>query len=139
MSGDWSNTYLWAAKRCCQAILCLVLQLGPLDAGAHHSFAGAYDFNKPVKLEGTIVRMEWINPHSLLHFQSKRPNGKFEEWIAEVGAPNALVRLGLNKQSFSAGTKIVVSGFRARDGSNKMNGQDIPTMDGKPLFKGGDR
>lgn len=125
--------WLWTAG------LGVALQIGAVAAFAHHSFAGAYDYAKMVKLKGTIRKVEWINPHSLVHFVVMQPRGQTQEWTAEVGTPNALVRMGLTKASFAAGTEIVVSGYRARDGSNKMNGQNITTPDGKPLFSQGDR
>lgn len=117
----------------------VALQVGAVTAFAHHSFSGAYDYAKALKLKGTIRNVEWINPHSMVHFIVKQPNGQTQEWTAEVGTPNALVRVGLTKTSFAAGTEIVVSGYRARDGSNKMNGQNITTPDGKPLFSQGDQ
>jgi hypothetical protein len=42
---------------------------------AHHSFAAEFDAKKPVKLRGTVVKMEWINPHSWIHIQVKNDDG----------------------------------------------------------------
>jgi hypothetical protein len=50
--------------------------------------------------------MEWINPHAWIHIDVKKPDGTFEKWMIEAGAPNALLRRGFNKQSLLAGTVV---------------------------------
>ena len=103
---------------------------------AHHSFAAEFDAKRPVKMKGTVVKMEWINPHSWIHIDVKKDNGQVERWMVEGGAPNALLRRGWNKNSLPEGTEIVVEGFQAKDGSNRANGRDITFPDGKKLFVG---
>ena len=103
---------------------------------AHHSFAAEFDAKKPVKMTGTVVKMEWINPHSWLHIDVKKDNGTVERWMIEGGAPNALLRRGWNKNSLPEGTEVVVEGFQAKDGSHRANGRDITFPDGKKLFVG---
>jgi hypothetical protein len=103
---------------------------------AHHSFAAEFDAKRPVKMTGTVVKMEWINPHSWIHIDVKKADGKTERWMVEGGAPNALLRRGWNKNSLPEGTEIVVEGFQAKDGSTRANGRDITFPDGKKLFVG---
>ena len=103
---------------------------------AHHSFAAEFDAKKPVKLRGTVTKMEWINPHSWIHIDVKTPDGKVEQWMVEGGAPNALLRRGWNKNSLLPGTEIFVEGFQAKDGAMRANGRDITFPDGKKLFVG---
>ena len=103
---------------------------------AHHSFAAEFDAKKPVKLRGTVTKMEWINPHSWIHIDVKAADGKVEKWMVEGGAPNALLRRGWNKNSLLPGTEILVEGFQAKDGANRANGRDITFADGKKLFVG---
>lgn len=103
---------------------------------AHHSFAAEFDAKRPVKMTGTVVKMEWINPHSWIHIDVKKADGSVERWMVEGGAPNALLRRGWNKNSLPEGTEIVVEGFQAKDGSTRANGRDITFPDGKKLFVG---
>jgi hypothetical protein len=103
---------------------------------AHHAFAAEFDAAKPVKLQGTVTKMEWINPHAWIHIDVKKPDGKMEQWMVEGGTPNTLFRRGLNKNSLMPGTVIVVEGYQAKDGSQKANGRDLTFPDGRKLFLG---
>ncbi len=103
---------------------------------AHHAFAAEFDATKPIKLRGTVAKMEWINPHSWIHIEVKRPNGTTELWAIEGGPPNALFRRGFTRQSLPPGVEIVVEGFQAKDGTRKANGREITFADGRRLFLG---
>jgi hypothetical protein len=104
---------------------------------AHHSFAGEFDWKKPVQLDGTVTRVEWINPHAWIHIDVKKPDGSVESWAIEGGTPNTLFRRGVTRDSLKIGTAIHVDGYLARDGSNKASGRDLTLSDGKKLFLSG--
>jgi Family of unknown function (DUF6152) len=106
------------------------------SAPAHHAFAAEFDAKKPLHLQGTVARMEWINPHTWIHLDVKKPDGTVERWMIEGGPPNALYRRGFTKNSLPIGAQIVVEGFRAKDGSMRGNGRDITFADGRKLFLG---
>jgi hypothetical protein len=103
---------------------------------AHHAFAAEFDATKPIKLRGTVAKMEWINPHTWIHLDVKTPKGTVEHWMIEGGPPNALYRRGFTRKSLPDGTEIVVEGFRAKDGSLRANGRDLTLADGRRLFVG---
>ena len=92
--------------------------------------------NKPLKLEGTVTKMDWINPHSWIHVDVKNPDGTVSNWMFEAGSPNVLLRRGFNKNTIPVGTQVVVDGYQAKDGSHRANGRDITFADGRNLFLG---
>ena len=105
-------------------------------AFAHHAFAAEFDAKKPVKLRGTVTKMEWINPHTWIYLDVKKPDGTVEEWMVEAGTPNTLLRRGFTKDSLKAGTEVLVDGYQSKDGSLRANGRDLTLSDGKTLFLG---
>lgn len=114
----------------------LLLTVTAAPAAAHHAFAAEFDAAKPIHLEGTVTRMEWINPHAWVHIDVEKPDGAVERWMIEGGTPNTLLRRGFTKKSLLPGTKIVVDGYQAKDGSLKGNGRDLTLPDGRKLFLG---
>jgi hypothetical protein len=109
-----------------------VAMAGGSAAIAHHSFAAEFDRNKPIKLEGAVVKFERVNPHSWIHI--RLPNGQV--WRVEGGAPSALLRRGWNRNSLPAGTKIIVQAFQARDGDTRASAAEISFPDGRELSLG---
>jgi hypothetical protein len=116
------------------AIVAAVLASAP--AWAHHSFAAEFDRNKVVNLEGTIVKMEWVNPHAWIHVEVKNPDGTSTTWMVEANTPNGLLRRGFTKKSLEQGTAVLVRGYPAKSGDNKINGSSMTFKDGKKLFLG---
>ena len=112
----------------------LLLATAPI--AGHHAFAAEFDANKPLKLTGTVSKVEWINPHAWIHIDVKKPDGSIEKWMIEGGTPNTLLRRGLTRNSLAVGTVINVDGYRAKDGSLKGNGRDLTLPDGRKLFLG---
>jgi hypothetical protein len=121
----------------CFAGAVLLLWAAAVPAGAHHAFAAEFDAKKPVKFRGTVIKMEWINPHAWIHVAVKKSDGTVEEWMIEAGTPNTLLRRGLTKDSLKPGTEILVDGYQSKDGSLRANGRDLTLPNGQTLFLGG--
>ena len=101
------------------------LLLAPVSLWAHHAFAAEFDATKPVKMQGTVAKLELINPHAWIHIDVKSTDGKVTRWAIEAAAPNAMLRRGFNQDSLKVGTVIMVEGFQAKDGANRANGSNI--------------
>ena len=119
------------------AVAVLLLALAVKPALAHHAFAAEFDAKKPVKLQGTVTKMEWINPHAWIHIDVKKADGTVEEWMIEAGTPNTLLRRGFTKESLEFGTVLTVDGYQAKNGSLRANGSSVTFRDGRRLFVGG--
>ena len=122
-----------------KAVLILAVAALGTQAFAHHSFYAEFDASKEVVLEGTVVEMEWKNPHSWLVINVANAQGQTEEWRIEGGSPNVLMRLGWTRDSLPAGTRVKVSGFQAKDGSHRASSRSLEFPDGRQMDLGGTR
>ena len=118
------------------AVAVLAIAVAGVPVVAHHAFSAEFDADAPIHLEGTVVKMEWINPHAWVHVEITADSGAKEVWMVEGGTPNTLLRRGFTKNSLLPGTEIIVDGYQAKDGSNKGNGRDLTFKDGRKLFMG---
>jgi hypothetical protein len=103
-------------------------------AMAHHSFAAEFDANRPVKLKGTVTKIEWMNPHAYFYIEVKDESGKVTHWGLEMGSPNGLMRQGWTRNSMKIGDEIVVEGSQAKDGSDIANARSVVLGSGERLF-----
>jgi hypothetical protein len=101
---------------------------------AHHSFAAEYDDQKPLKITGTLTKVDWMNPHIWYYVDVKNPDGTVTTWAISGGAPGQLMRRGITKDLLVVGSMVNVEGFKAKDGSNNGFGQRVTYQDGRNVF-----
>ena len=121
------------------AFLCVCSALIASVGHAHHAFATEFDASHPLSLRGKVSKVELINPHSWIHIDVQDENGNTVTWMIEGGSPNALVRRGVTKATIPLGSELIVTGYQARDGSNRAVGRDIAFADGRELFFAGSK
>jgi Family of unknown function (DUF6152) len=101
---------------------------------AHHSFAAEFDDKQPLKLTGTLTKVEWTNPHIWYYVDVKNADGSTTTWALSGGAPGQLQRRGITKNLLVVGSVVNVEGFRAKDGSNNGFGSKVTYQDGRNVF-----
>ncbi len=114
---------------------CLAL-LNTLPVRAHHSFAAEFDGTKPVRLVGTITRIEWTNPHSYFYLDVRGAAGGQNNWACESGNPGALSRRGWRKGDIKLGDTLIVDGYLAKDGSRLIDARRVKLPDGRTVYGG---
>jgi hypothetical protein len=105
-------------------------------AVAHHSFAAEFDASKAVRLEGTLTKIEWTNPHSYFYIDVKDEKGKVANWGCEGAGPGALSRRGFKRGDIKLGDTLIVDGYRAKDGSNLIDARRVTLPDGRTIYGG---
>ena len=105
--------------------------LAAVPALAHHSFAAEFDGQKPFRVTGALVKIEWTNPHIYFYVDAKDESGAAVRWTFSSASPGALSRRGFKRGDLKLGDTIVVDGYLARDGSRFMDARRVMLPDGR--------
>jgi len=108
--------------------------LAGASAAAHHSFAAEFDVNRPVKLTGTVTKLEWTNPHAWVFIDAKDDKGVAQSWAIELVGINDLLRLGWGRNRVKTGDVINVDGFGAKNGTNTVNAASVSLANGELVW-----
>ena len=112
------------------------LVFGATLSVAHHSFIAEFDMNRPVRLEGTVTKLEFVNPHTQIYLEVQSPGGASTTWVIEAASPNGLLRRGFTKSCLPQGTRVVIDAFESRTTSHKAAGRDLVAPGGYTFLLG---
>ena len=90
-------------------LVLLALAVSPATALAHHGIIN-FDMNKEVDVSGIVTRLQFLNPHSWLHFEVTGPDGRVTAWKCELRGASVLRRSGWSADMFTPGARIHVTG-----------------------------
>ena len=121
------------------AALLLAVAFAP-GASAHHAFSAEFDADLPIRVQGKIVQVDWINPHAWVHVEHENEDGSTQVWMLEAGTPNTLLRRGMTRTLLQPGTEVIVRGYQSKDRICEPicagSGRDITFPDGRKFFMG---
>ncbi len=94
------------------SIVVLVLLAGP--GQTHHSVPVNYEVGTEISVTGIIKETLFRNPHSAIVLLVSKPDGRVEEWLAEMNSKNSMIRRGFSIDQFIAGESLTVTGWKGR-------------------------
>ena len=120
-----------------RVLILLAVLVAPVFA--HHGDAGRYEDNVMV-LNGTVVDLQLVDPHSIIVFDVTDESGKQVRWQAELNGKTGLAKgFGWTRNTLKSGDKITLTGRRAKSGAPYMNLTDraniVLTDSGKEIFR----
>ena len=122
----------------CNLALSLGLILVSGVVVGHHVVANDIDKADRRILDGTVDRVEWINPHVVLHLNVEQPSGFSRMWLLQLDTPNSLLRKGINRRALENGLSLslVVYPSLSNPCSNDCFGYalELNNMTGRPLI-----
>ena len=101
-------------------------------AEAHHGF-GNFAMNEDIVLTGTITRLDFVNPHSWVHFKVTDENGNTEEYRCELRSATILRRSGWTPEMFKIGMRITIQGSPDRKDKHACYTSTLTFADGTKL------
>ena len=120
----------------CGLLIGLGVLCTPLITAGHHSFSAEFSRDLPLEVTGTVVRVEWLNPHARFYVNAEDENGEKVEWDFELTTPNILMRRGWKPDSLKPGDQVTVTGWRARNAPHVGNARSVVLENGQELFTG---
>jgi hypothetical protein len=117
----------------------LVGSLGFAPAAvAHHGF-GNFAMNEDITVSGVVTKIDFVNPHSWVHFDVTAPDGTKTSHRCELRSATTLRRSGWTPEMFAAGTRITIQGSPDRAEKNACYTSTLTFGDGTVLDRYGQR
>jgi hypothetical protein len=105
---------------------------------AHHGF-GNFAMDEDITISGVVTKIDFVNPHSWVHFDVTGPDGTKAEHKCELRSATTLRRSGWTPEMFAAGTQITINGSPDRSEKNACYVSTIKFGDGTVLDRYGQR
>ena len=118
-------------KRIALGFLTILLAAGALSAQLPYS--AAYDATRQVKLQGSITRIDWVNPNAFLFVDVRDTAGTVSNWAVQIGNPLELEKDGWKRNSLRIGEVVMIEGNPSR-GQTKQAFATSVTRGGARLF-----
>ncbi len=119
------------------ALVAAIVAFCPVGVShGHHSFSAEFDRDKPIKLTGTVTKVEWTNPHARIYIDVQGDDGKVVNWDFELGPPNGLMRQGWTRNSLREGHVVTINGFLSKDQERVANARQVFLPDGRQVLAG---
>jgi Family of unknown function (DUF6152) len=113
-------------------VIALPFTAMPLTAAAHHSVA--YYGNEMVQVAGTLVKVEWRNPHVRWTIEATDDKGSTQTWRMEGNSIYNLQRSGVTRDMFKLGDEVNVVGRRGIRDAHMVLAMNMLLPDGKELL-----
>jgi hypothetical protein len=99
-------------------VVSFLLLAAPGYGLAHHSIAAMYDRDKAISVDGRLVRIEIINPHSALEVEARGRDGRSAVWRFESSGSSGMQRTGVEPGTLKIGEHVRMVGYPARSGGH---------------------
>jgi hypothetical protein len=90
---------------------------------AHHSLA-QFELTTPIRMTGTVVRFDRVNPHSLIFIDQAMEDGATQRWAIDGPGASQLLRMGVALDFLKTGEVIEVCGFAMKEGDASRRSLD---------------
>jgi hypothetical protein len=104
-----------------------------MTASAHHSFAGQFDPNGSMEIEGELIEVRFSNPHGLLKVRTV-DQGKVVVWELETAGASQMVRSGVLPEYLKVGDKVRAAGWPPVTAKREMHATNLLTSAGRELI-----
>jgi hypothetical protein len=116
----------------CMLALIAAFALTSQPVLGHHGGA-AFDQTKTTTLQGTVIELDFVNPHVVVWFDVQNSDGTTTKWSGWLTAPNKLQRAGWDKRTLKAGDRITLVGNTQKNGTPVLQIRRLTGSDGKDL------
>lgn len=106
----------------------------PRGSFAHHSFAGFYDQDRIVEIDGILTSVSWRNPHGSMTLDVTDDSGDTVEWVIETGSVSVLRVRGFDREFVRPGDHVTVAGEAALRRDNGLYARNLLLDNGEEVL-----